>query len=260
MLVKFVHKTYAFADADSTERLIRDLEDRLQQQSPLVYAQFIRSQFSEEDFVSLVHNALYANGSKPQPGRLCRSIARLGHHLNSILTFNYDNLLEQALISEGYDCTAVYAADTWASISGIPVYHPHGYLPATMEEGRQYPLVLSESDYHSQYYSPHLWSNVAISRILLESVCLFVGTSLTDPNVRRLIDASHREQPKKNHYIIAPSPVSQGTPEDCPIGQAVVEVFAASYQQLGITPLWFNSYSDIPAIVDSIRDLTEANG
>jgi hypothetical protein len=86
---------------------------------------------------------------------------------------------------------------------------------------------------------------------------LFVGTSLTDPNIRRLLDASHREQPRKTHYIAAPSPVSKGTPTDSVIGQAVVEIFAASYQQLGIVPLWFDEYTDIPDIVDSIRDLSQ---
>jgi hypothetical protein len=156
LLAEFVRKTYAFTDEDSTDRLISDLEDRLGQQSPIVYAQFIRSQFSEDEFVSLVHRALYGSNSNPKPGRLCRAIARLGHHLNSILTFNYDDLLEQALTSEGYECTAVYDADLWSSASGIRVYHPHGYLPSRRDQARHYPLVLAEADYHSQYYSPHL--------------------------------------------------------------------------------------------------------
>ena len=68
---------------------------------------------------------------------------------------------------------------------------------------------------------------------------------------------SHREQPRKTHYIIAPSPVSKDTPTESVIGQAVVEVFAASYQQLGVVPLWFDEYTDIPDIVDSIRDLSQ---
>jgi NAD-dependent SIR2 family protein deacetylase len=257
MLAEFVRRTYAFTDEDSTARLVSDLEERLGQQSPIVYAQFIRSQFADDEFVSLVHRALYDSNSNPKPGRLCRAIARLGHHLNSILTFNYDDLLEQALTSEGYECTAIYDADLWSSASGIRVYHPHGYLPSRRDQARHYPIVLAEADYHSQYYSPHLWSNVAISRVLLESTCLFVGTSLTDPNIRRLLDASHREQRAKTHYIIAPSPVRKDTGTDSVIGQAVVEVFAASYQQLGIVPLWFDDYADIPDIVDSIRDLSQ---
>lgn len=87
-------------------------------------------------------------------------------------------------------------------------------------------------------------------------MCLFVGTSLEDPNLRRLLDASHREQPAKKHYILARSPVAGDQNLKNPVAHAILEVFAASYQQLGVTPIWFDNFTEIPAMIDSIRDLT----
>lgn len=105
-----------------------------------------------------------------------------------------------------------------------------------------------------------MWSNIAVSRVLLESVCLFVGTSLEDPNLRRLLDASHREQPAKKHYMLAISPVAADRKIASPVVQAMLEVFAASYEQLGVTPIWFDEYTEIPSLIDSIRDLRIGNG
>ncbi len=254
LLAAYVRKTYAVGE-EETALLLTELQQQLEVQSPLIYAQFVRSQFTNAEFTELVHKVLYPSATRPQPGKLCQAIARLGTHINSILTFNYDELLEDALLVEGYTRTTIFNAEGWASVSGIPVYHPHGFLPFQLESGVDYKVVLAEGDYHTQYHSPNIWSNIAISRVLLESSCLFVGVSLTDPNLRRLLDAAHREQPKKSHYMLARSPVPVGALSGGIIAQAVPEVFAASYQQLGVTPIWFNEFSEIPAIIDSIRDL-----
>jgi hypothetical protein len=256
LLSEFVTKTYSFRDSAETDALIDELQQRLANQSPLIYAQFVRSQFDEDDFIELLHGALYPPLRPITQSPICKAIARLAHHLNCVLTFNYDSLIEDALSSEGFANTPVFEAAGWSSVDGLPVYHPHGYLPRHRETGKQYRVILAESDYHTQYHSPNIWSNIAISRVLLESTCLFVGTSLEDPNLRRLIDASHREQPAKKHYILAKSPVAKDHNLRSPVAQAILEVFAASYQQLGVTPVWFDNFDEIPSIIDSIRDLT----
>ena len=255
LLSDFVNKTYSFQNSTETDALITELQQRLANQSPLIYAQFVRSQFDEAEFIELLHGALYPRSRPIASSPTCKAIARLAHHLNCVLTFNYDSLIEDALSSEGFANTPVFDASGWSSISGLPVYHPHGYLPKNRELGVQYRVILAESDYHTQYHSPNIWSNIAISRVLLENTCLFVGTSLEDPNLRRLLDASHREQPTKKHYILARSPVAGDDKLRSPVAQAILEVFAASYQQLGVTPVWFDGFDEIPHIIDNIRDL-----
>lgn len=260
LLSAFVNKTYAFSESAETDTMIAELQHRLEHQSPLIYAQFVRSQFDEAEFIDLLHSALYSPGTPSAHSPICKAIARLAHHLDCVLTFNYDSLIEDALSSEGFANTPVFEAAAWSSVNGLPVYHPHGYLPRDRQAGKQYRVILAESDYHTQYHSPSMWSNIAISRVLLENVCLFIGTSLEDPNLRRLLDASHREQPGKLHYILARSPVAGDHNLKSPVAQAILEVFAASYQQLGVTPIWFDDYPEIPSVIDSIRDLTLNSG
>ncbi len=260
LLSDFVNKTYAFTDKVETINLIAELQTRLANQSPLIYAQFVRSQFDESEFIDLLHGALYPRSRPVAQSPICKAIARLAHNLSCILTFNYDSLIEDALSSEGFANTPIFDASGWSTVAGLPVYHPHGYLPSRRLANTNYRVILAESDYHTQYHSPNLWSNIAISRVLLENTCLFIGTSLEDPNLRRLVDASHREQPEKRHYIIAKSPVAGDHNLRSPVAQAILEVFAASYQQLGVTPVWFDAYDEIPGIIDSIRNLTLSGG
>ena len=257
LLVNFVEKTYKQQVREDVFReIVGELEQELRHQSPIVYAQFIRSRFTEEEFLENVHSAMYSgNSDAPSPGAICRAIVRLGHKLNSVLTFNYDDLLERALAAEGHESTTVCRAADWATVKGIPVYHPHGVLPFKREEDGHYWIVLTESDYHTQYASPHLWSNIAVSRVLLESTCLFIGTSLTDPNLRRLLDAAHREQPDREHFLIAMWP-GDGNSLANATRNALLEVLEASHQQLGVTPLWINEYSEIPSLIDKIRELS----
>jgi SIR2-like domain len=131
-----------------------------------------------------------------------RAIGRLGHKLKSVVTFNFDDLVEKALALEGCTSTSVWKASDLSRIKGVPVYHPHGFLPYARQQDEVYRVVLAEADYHTLYANPHSWSNIAFSTALLESVCLFITTSITDPNVRRVLDTAHREVPDQFHYFI----------------------------------------------------------
>ena len=92
--------------------------------------------------------------------------------------------------------------------SDTVIFHPHGYLP---RRGRSYArrsrdIVLSEDDYHSLYSSPYSWANIVQLFLLLGHVALFVGCSLTDPNLRRLLDLVVKVRPSHTHYAFLPDP------------------------------------------------------
>lgn len=150
LLSAFVKKAYAFSDDAETDAMIAGLQQRLRSQSPLIYAQFVRSQFNEQEFIDLLHLVLYPTEKPIARSPICTAIARLGHHLNCVLTFNYDSLIEDALSSEGFANTPVFEASGWSSVDGLAVYHPHGYLPRRRLSGKAYRVILAESDYHTQ--------------------------------------------------------------------------------------------------------------
>ena len=234
----------------------------LPHQSPIVFAHFLQSRLSDKAFIDLVHHSMYGHlPSAPEPGPIMRAIGRLGHKLKSVVTFNFDDLVETALDLDGSVCTSVWTASRLSKIKGVPVYHPHGFLPYSRQQDEAYKVLLAEADYHTLYANAHSWSNIAFSTALLESVCLLVTTSITDPNVRRVLDAAHREVPDDFDYFLWNTPrQGQLSGVDAVVQEAFSEVFHEAYRKLGLKPVWFflrdspDSYSDVPDILDAIRD------
>lgn len=265
MLVSFVRTLHSHDLSRFFEDEIRDgLRAELQHQSPIVLAHYLQARLSKEEYLNLVHGALYGRlPSRPMPGAICRAVARLAARLKSVVTFNYDDLIEDALRIEGHRNTSVWGAGDWGDVVGVPVYHPHGFLPYSREPLKDYWVVLAEADYHTQYAQPFTWSNVAVSKALLESTCLFVSTSVTDPNLRRLLDFMHRETPNRYHYFMWSRPEPDALKGvEAVVYEAYQDVFLDSHARLGLKPLWFfyrddpaAKWADIPALLDSIREL-----
>jgi hypothetical protein len=132
-------------------------------------------------------------------------------------------------------------------IRGLPIYHPHGFLPRSGRGSSE--IVFAESQYHTQYAEGFNWTNIIVQRLLLESTCFFVGTSLSDPNLRRMIDLAHRQNVAQRHYYAT---LDSGHTESL-LRQAVGEILEASYEALGVVPVWLDSYDNIPELLSAIR-------
>ncbi|UZN01437.1 SIR2 family protein (plasmid) [Lysinibacillus sp. MHQ-1] len=53
---------------------------------------------------------------------------------------------------------------------------------------RENSITLSENLYHRQYIDVYSWNNMVQINKFKDNVCIFIGISLTDPNIRRLLD------------------------------------------------------------------------
>lgn len=103
-----------------------------------------------------------------------------------LVTTNYDLSLEEALAAAGID------ADPWFNDadpdeeSGLDhvVRHLHGVLT---EEERLSNVVLTEADYHQAGADALSWQESYLRRRLNESTMLFVGTSLSDPDILSIL-------------------------------------------------------------------------
>jgi SIR2-like domain len=140
----------------------------------------------EASFRDRVRAALY--GGLPttayQPQALAQQVAWLKRELGDavrIATGNYDGLLEQALGEAGLEVHS-YIQRRDEARGSAAVYHLHGRLiPAYPRTGR---IVLSESDY-ARVQQERSWQDQFMREALDNSLCIFVGASLTDPNLIR---------------------------------------------------------------------------
>jgi hypothetical protein len=111
--------------------------------------------------------------------------------VRQICTYSFDDLSEEALAIHGLPFQSLTPGDALnADFNGTIVFHPHKFLTASMtaDECAHTRIVLSEEDYQGLYANPYSRANLIQLSLLLSHTRLFVGASLTDPNIRRLLD------------------------------------------------------------------------
>jgi hypothetical protein len=163
-------------------------------------------------FTKFVRQALYRTFRQPaqEPpamGAVTEMIRRSeqavgGRRIPVVLTTNFDDLLEAELRRKGVTALPVYN-DSRRRGDKLPVIHVHGYLPRrgdipTCE------LVFTEDEYHRISYSFFHWSLADIVNCFRNYTVLFVGHSLSDPNLRRLLDATRNADEPVSHFLVRP--------------------------------------------------------
>ncbi|EPN3066535.1 SIR2 family protein [Vibrio fluvialis] len=266
---------------DQISSIVRRLRE-IDGPSALMLARYLRkglsSGSSEEQskFIESVTNQLYALRNKRFSinSPLIKSIAslctpsRTGARVRSVLTYNFDDLLERELLERGLSFKSIFEEIDLAGPEDLPIYHVHGFLP---EDRTNYPnidqstLVFSEEGYHQIYGEAYHWSNLIQLNSLKETACLMVGLSLTDPNLRRLLEISAKSLDKPKHFaFLKRIDYEEFAKED---GKSVVKASANTIRtflerhhslneevmrELGVNIIWYESYDEIPRILKDI--------
>ncbi|MDR3710048.1 MAG: TIR domain-containing protein [Capsulimonadaceae bacterium] len=240
---------------------------------PVVIAQYLKNGLGR-DFKETVRRALYAGDPTSSPlidaiCELCRP-QRERKSLSSIVTFNFDDLVEQNLGRNRIRYRSIYREGQRTVSSELPIYHVHGFLPREGALDETQDLVFSSDAYHTQFIDPFSWSNLTQLNHLSQNTCLFVGLSMTDPNLRRLLDVSMRKNPEKtlNHFVfrkrydvdecaqaIAASGI-QGRAEEHAL--RLVETAEILEEKdanaLGLNLIWVNDFCEIGDVLHSLAD------
>jgi hypothetical protein len=228
--------------------------------SPLILGKYLKNILGK-DFREKVREALYSEN--PTTCDLIDAIVDLSRPqrdgnkpLDSIITFNFDDLIEENLTKAKIFNRAVYTEQIKCDPNELPVYHVHGYLPKTEEIPDEPDIVFSEDAYHSQFIDPFSWSNLIQLNKFMQNTCLFVGVSLSDPNLRRLLDIAWRKNPDKtlSHYILKKRP-RFGTEDDVPddLARLAIILEEQDANELGINVIWVDDYNEIPTLLRSVR-------
>lgn len=155
-----------------------------------------------KEFLAEVSRALYRNvDADPWKlrtnGTLAAIAALVGTsirgHVGSVITFNYDDLLETLLEYYGLVVNGVFQENHWASNADVKVYHPHGHLPLRKGIQASADIVLDQASYSTVVgRDANSWRQEVVT-ILRTNTCLFVGLSGDDASLDSLImDAAER--------------------------------------------------------------------
>jgi hypothetical protein len=222
---------------------------------------------------------------------LCKS--RPEGKIKSVVTYNYDSLLEFALGAIPHK--PVWTSNARPSASQLPIYHVHGYVPFDKDEGSTpEDIVFTEDQYNRVANDPYAWTNLVQIHCMSSSVGLMIGLSLSDRNMRRLFDAVRSmpietwnfallKRPRwqvpckseldgihkhaQDYYNrfersgVKLEPSEKGSNWRDEITGILREVQNRGIEQeqqvlreLGIEPIWYDEYSEIPAKLRQIYE------
>ncbi|SIO41327.1 TIR domain-containing protein [Halodesulfovibrio marinisediminis DSM 17456] len=220
--------------------------------SSLILGKYLKNHFGD-NFLQEVRNSLYLK--KTERCALIDSIVdlsrpqRASRSLDSIITFNFDSLIEENLKRENVPYRTIYKEGMTHGPNELPIYHVHGYLPKAGPLPKDIDIVFSEDSYHTQFIEPFSWSNLIQLIKLNENTCLFIGLSFTDPNLRRLLDVANRKKGSSSpaHYIIKKSLSSTEALD------GMAKIFEEQdARNLGLKTIWVDEYSEIPTFLKNI--------
>ncbi|PRT15169.1 hypothetical protein C6353_21355 [Bacillus toyonensis] len=216
LLQKLLFETFNdFNDNEDTSSVLSKLFPKLFPNSPLISARFLEEYFkkhsNERTFEEMIKDALYERVNREAASPILKEILQYciapgkSPNLDSIITYNYDDILETILLNSNVEIPfkSIYTLGMNPNNGELPIYHVHGFLPENQTLGEAYSITLSENLYHQQYNDIYSWSNMVQINKFREKVCIFIGTSLTDPNIRRLLDIAmlQRGENQKYHYL-----------------------------------------------------------
>lgn len=270
--------------------------------NPLVLARMVEKHFkgapAGDGFLDRLREKLYANTRTPPPSErtTLRAVADLIEHsvprqngVERVVTFNFDDLLEQELRARGFEHTVVTDEKRKAR-AGFKIIHPHGYIPREGEAHRR-AIVFNETDYHDLTESVFHWGLSEIITSLRHSTVLFIGLSMSDPSLRRLLDAAKNSdipphwQIQKRHAVreadmprvmedVAAradrhaghmsgqwaSRQADRIKTEHELHEAIQGALRQAdtydrevYEGMGVKTIWIEDFADLPRVLDAIR-------
>lgn len=215
----------------------------------------INGQFAQEnlkDFMDSLYNGLYKNYTSPITNYnsttlhyITDLIVKLKNNRRfNVITYNYDNYLEQELVSRNELFNTLFNEECLID-EKLSIYHPHGFLPygifsAQYNNYKAY-IVFSESEYHKLYNNPLSWAMVVQQFLYRESAYLFIGCSLSDPNLRRILEIT-KVKGRLHYALMFTDSLSKKD-------QFIVH---RHFMRIGVECIWVDTISDLKSLIQSL--------
>lgn len=189
---------------------------------------------------------------------VAQDAARRGPHDAKLMTLNYDDLLEEALVDVLTKLRYLHPSErVHARASGTPrasnnqfeVHHLHGLLPRESRESLGDRLVLTLSDYLRILESG--WQRTQMCEAVQHGPTLMLGTSYSNPDVRTWLGSIRPKDRGQLLAVIARPALGLTRPQ-----MDVIEpVLVAQWQSVGVTVMIVDDYATPTQIVRELAHL-----
>lgn len=265
-LIDKLLKTHQIEINDEDKEKIKESVINQNGNSLLIQTRFLKNSF-KENFDESVREILYKNVVETSDlleeiGQLCiPNRGKLG--IRAIIDYNFDDLIERNLKRLRVKHQSIYAEAMHPDLDALGVYHVHGFLPQDKEDYNDLGntlLVFSEDGYHKLMLDPYNWANISQLNFMVNNTCLFIGLSMTDPNMRRLLEIAAQKKYDDDlcqHYVIMRrfkinnSGKSESIKRFENVNESLQEDF---FKSLGVNVIWVNDYDEIPNLLKQIKN------
>ncbi len=251
---------YAYVSDTNMEAILEACDN-----SNIVAGRYAYNGFADGDkYRNRIKKVLYKTkkSSSDLVNAVCEAIVDdSGRKISNVVTYNYDDLIENRLDEMGYkEYNSVYGKNRDTS-KRLQIYHVHGMIPQrkTIESTP----ILSEKDYHDLYRNNHNWANVVQLYSMNTMTCYFIGLSMMDPNLRRLLDFSYSDEgPSKAdinqcpHFAFMQRKALKGD-KRVKVNQEHWHVQEKMLREFGINVIWYNEHSELPDLIRKIMIIKE---
>jgi hypothetical protein len=212
---------------------------------------------------------------------VAKLIARNPENIPAVVNFNFDDLLEEQLTALKVRFVPA-ASDIRHAHKSLRIIHPHGYIPRKGDPANAN-VVFTERSYHALTETVFHWALTEIVWHLRHHTVLFIGMSMSDPSLRRLLDASSNSiipphwQIQKRHAIrdkeqeeakadiqrraLKWRPLLNRIEKKSPYDLAEIINSALRqadtydrklFEEMGVKTIWLNDFADIPVLLKAI--------
>jgi hypothetical protein len=255
-------------------------EDFLERHQLTPPVDFSRGSQARKQFIEKVRATEDGNTTLRAIGALCAIKTeefKRNPNIRAIVTLNVDWLL-QAFVRAHFDrddrmsfVRTIDRPSASPTAGKIPVYHMHGLLRFDRKQDRPQKdapdrVVITEQDYFNVFNNPTSIFNYTILHLLREQRCLFVGLSMTDENVRRLLHYSkvERVESLEAEELTDPDKIRKKVTRHYAVLQhgkrSTDEAIEDTLAPLGTRVLWVNDFGELPQRFECVYDKAHGTG
>jgi hypothetical protein len=264
---------------NEVSNLLSNLFNKIFTPNPLIAGRYLQDYFEKNNssFENMVRDVIYKKVDKDTKSNLLEEIVRLcvapgkSPNLDSIITYNFDDILEYKLEKTEMDIPykSIYGIGMDVRNGELPIYHVHGFLPQNKKLNKLNAITFGESNYHQQYSDIYSWNNIVQINKFRENTCVFIGSSLTDPNIRRLLDIALKQKGnnRKHHYIFKKrinksSLIDEIEHKDYSEKEETLNLLLKIHERFeendsssfGVKTIWLDEWNEIPKTLKKIRE------